>query len=474
MDRAGRWAPLLAVPLLLIAGLFTYLTNRDLRPVFWDEFLWRPEILRVARDLIPAGDWRALLHPTEWQYPPLYFLFGGGVVSFLGESAFHFRLLSILSSALLAPLAFLAGRKAGGLWTAIFAGLIALSLPISHRFGGALLVDPFQTVLISAALLLFVRAEADRRSLLPAAVFAALAGATKYTSLLLPVALIAALLYEKFRRADGPERRGWREIVLFGAIGAAPILFLRGSDLSLLREMTAWRSLPFDWGEFFKLVPASLLLLAVVLPVVRQPFPRVLRGPGFFLILWALFFFWRRQQMNWFLPAALPLALIAGSTLARLAGVRRWRITALLLAAVVLLHAGVRSINEVRLYRERERVYTEAATWVNRRVPPGDLVVIDALPFASDIYIRSIPCDVRNVRYEEGHYAILLPWVFENYKIRGFRGSAWGEVHESRIRDEWTLEKEYFVGGEKAVEVYANPRWAGRGKGKGEGSGNSP
>jgi len=471
MGRAGRWAPLLAVPLLLLAGLFAFLYNRDLRPVFWDEFLWRPEILRVARELIPAGDWRALLHPTDWQYPPLYFLLAGGAVSLFGESAFHFRLLSIVSSALLAPLAFLAGRKAGGWRTAFFAGLIALALPISHRFGGAVLVDPFQTVLVSAALLFFVRAEADRRSLLPAAIFAALAGATKYTSLLLPAALFAALLYGKTRRGDGSEQRGWGEILLFGAIGAAPLLFLRGSDLSLLREMTGWRSLPFDWGGFFRIVPSPLLLLAVALPVVRRPFPRALRGPGLFVILWALFFFWRQQQMNWFLPASLPLALIAGSSLACLAE-HRWHVPALVVAAAVLLHAGARSIDEVRLYRERERVYTEAATYVNRRVPPRDLVVIDALPFTSDIYIRSVPCDVRNVRYEEGRYAILLPWVFENYKIRGFRGSAWGEVHESRIRAEWTLEKEYFVGGEKAIEVYANPKRAGKGKGKGnEGTG---
>lgn len=441
---------------MFAAGLAAYSVNRDLRFVHWDEFLWYPEVLRAAEGTLRAPDPESLLHPTRWQYPPLFFLAAGALVRLLGESFFSFRLLSILSSASLAPFAFLLGRSAAGARTGIVAGLYTLLFPLAHRYGGSLLVDPFQAALIAAALFLFARAEKTGGSLLPAAAAAALAGSAKYTSLLLPASLAVVLIAGRRLRGPG-EGRSRREILLFALLSFAPLLFLRRQDFELLREMSAWKSLPLDGGDLLRVLPLPLLLAALLVPALRRGLPRALAGPYTFLVAWLAFFLWRRQQPNWLLPAAVPLAVLAAHATVLLAAGKR-RILVGAAAAALLVYGGWRSSAEVGAYREQERIYAEAAAYVDARVPTGGFVAVDALPFAGTIYLRSPTRDVRNVGFRDAARAILLPWVFENYKIRGFSGSAWGEVHETEIRGSWTLEKRYALQGKPILEVWANPR----------------
>jgi predicted membrane-bound mannosyltransferase len=413
-------------------------------------------VLRVARESLPNFDLPGLLHPTRWQYPPLFFLAEGAVVRVLGEGPAAFRVVSILASALLAPWAFLAARSASGTRAGVLAGLFALTLPVAHRFGAALLVDPLHASLAGAALFLFVRAEKEGRSLLPAGLLAGLAAATKYTSILLSASLAAALLAGRARHPGGEPRRR-AEILAFAALALAPLLFLRGEDLCLLRAMAFWRSPPFAWGDFLRVVPAPLLLLALLAPLAQARFPRALAGAYAYLVLTLLFFLWRRQQMNWILPAAVPVALLAGHAASVwMRGRGRLPVGALLCG--LLAYGVLESAREVRAYRETARVYAEASSYVAARVSPEDLVAVDALPFESPPYARYEPCDVRKECYRRARYAILVPWVFENYKSRGFSYSAWGEVRETEIRRKWTLEKRLHAGGRPAVEIYANPR----------------
>ncbi|MFH1279814.1 MAG: glycosyltransferase family 39 protein [Candidatus Eisenbacteria bacterium] len=456
-DRTAFWFPLL----LFIAGLVAFGWNRDLKFVWWDEFLWYPEVLRVARESLPHGDIAALLHPTAWQYPPLFFLVAGGVVKILGESFFAYRALSILASALLALWAYGIARERGGNRAGMLAGYLALTFPLAHRFGAALLVDPFQAALVGGALFLFVRAESRRTSLRGAAIVTALAGATKYTSFILPAAVLLVLLHDRLRSGPEEEKRTWGEIAFFGVVSFFPLLFLRLEDVRLLREMTFWRSLPLDWADLGRLVPPTLPLLALGAPLLRGRFPRSFRAPWLFLLLWTLFFLWRRQhqQMNWFLPAAVPLAALASWTL-MVGAASRMRFLASLAAAATVLYGGHRSWVEIRDYRERERIYTEATAFVNEMTSAEGLVVVDALPFKSPLYVRPRTIDVRHGDPEEGEYAILVPWVYDNFRIRGLRGGAWGEVREDAIRESWVLEKEYEVEGERVLEVWRNPRKA--------------
>ncbi len=416
---------------------------------------------RLAREAIPSRDWAALLHPTRWQYPPLFFWVDGVLVRLLGEPLAVFRLPSIVSSAFLAPLAYSIGRAAGGERSGLLAGCYALLLPLAHRYGSALLVDPFQAALVGAALLAFVRAETRGGSLIPAGALCALAVSTKYTSLLLPAALLLVLLADRARRGASERKRAAIEIVLFALLSLLPLLFLRQEDRALLRAMAFWRSLPFDWADLFRAVPAPLFVLALLAPLLRARFPRVMRGPYLFLVLWLLFFFWGRRQMNWLLPASVPLAVLAGRATAVWTEGRR-SLLAVSAAAAVLLYGGYRSAREILIYRETERIYSEAAAYANDHVPPEGVVVVDALPFESPLYLHSSTCNARFACYREGRLALLVPWVFENYKLRGFDGSAWGEVHEREIRETWRLEKRFLVDGRPILEIYANPAFMPR------------
>lgn len=454
-------APVLPFLLFLAAGLISYSINRNLKFVFWDEFLWHPDVARLAREAIASRDWAALLHPTRWQYPPLFFWVDGALVGLLGESFAVFRLPSIVSSALLAPWAYLIGRAAGGERAGILAGLYALLLPLAHRYGSALLVDPLQAALVGAALLAFVRAETRGGSLFPAGTLAALAVSTKYTSLLLPAALLLVLLADRVRSGASVRRRAPIEIVLFAALSFFPLLLLREEDRALLRAMAFWRSLPFDWADLFRVVPAPLFVFALLAPLLRASFSRAMRGPVLFLALWLLFFFWGRRQMNWLLPAAVPLAALAGHATAVWVGGRR-SLLAVSAAAAILLYGGYRSAREILIYRETERIYNEAAAYANERVSPDEIVVVDALPFESPLYLHSSTCNARFACYREGRLALLVPWVFENYKRRGFDGAAWGEVHEREIRETWRLEKRFLANGRPILEIYANPAFLPR------------
>ncbi len=467
----SRLGKLLGILLFAAAGIGFFSANGKLGLVHWDEFLWHPEIARVAEELLSKGSWPALLHPTDWQYPPLFFLAAGAVVRFLGDSFFAMRLLSIVSAGLLAPLAFCIARRSAGWKAGLLAGGWVLAFPLLHRFGYALLVDPFQAFLIAGALALFVRAEDEGRSVLPAAVVAGLAGATKYTSLLVAVVLVGLLLAARVAPAAGRAGatkggagemgrgrvRPWRETALFAAISFAPLLLLRGSDIGLLREMSFWRGVPFDWGDFFRVAPLLLLLLALAAPLSRGGMPRLLRAPYFFLLLWMLFFFWRRQQMNWFLPAVVPAAVLAAHTLSRPV-TRPWKVAALAVAVALLGYGGLESYGERERYRETERAFRRADALINRHVPHGGAIVVDGLPFQSAFYGHRRALDVRHVGFRDGHCAVLLPWVFENYLVRGFSGSAWGERHEREIRSSWRLEEEYVVDGEVILQIYTNPK----------------
>jgi hypothetical protein len=368
-----------------------------------------------------------------------------------------------LSSASLAPWAYLTGRCAGGERTGILAGLYALLLPLAHRYGTSLLVDPFQAALVGAALYSFVRAEKEGRSLLPVTLLVAAAGAAKYTSLLLAASLLLVLLSDLWRpAAEG--RRTRSEPWLFALLALSPLLFVRRGDLTLLREMSYWRSLPLEWADLFRLVPVPLLILALLAPHPRCRFPGVLRGIFLFLLVWLAFFFWRRGQMNWLLPSAVPLAVLAAhATIVHVGG--RMRVIAGAGAIAALLYGGERSVAEIRAYRARERIYSEAGAFVDARVPPGGIIAVDALPFTGSVYLRTETCDVRGTSFRDASFALLLPWVFENYKIRGFSGAAWGEVHETEVRAGWTLEKRYFLEGEPILEIYANPKPARRSRG---------
>ncbi|MBN1825669.1 MAG: glycosyltransferase family 39 protein [Candidatus Eisenbacteria bacterium] len=461
--RAGPGRPpLLETAFFLAAGLLLFSIHLFRRPVLWDEFLWYPEIVRVARTVIGGQSLRELLAPTRWQYPPLFFLAAGALVRLFGASFAACRALPALSSALLAPLAFAACGRAVSPRAGRLAALFLLTSPLLHRYGSAILVDPAQAALLAGALALYLRAETERKSLAPSAALAALAVATKYTSALLPASLLALLLFDRLRPGAGENgrRRGAVEIALFAALSFAPLLFLRRSDLELMREMTVWRSLPFGWSLFLRIAPIPLPLLALAAPAIRRRFPRPLRGAWLFFLCWSLFFLWRRQQMNWYLPALFPSAILAGALLDRFAGAGR-RALPWLAAVPILAWGGYRSGVEILDYRAMERIYVEAGELVNRNVPPSAPVVADALPFRSPLYVRRAAIDARDPAFRRGAWAVLVPWVAENYRIRGFRRGAWGEVHEGEIRRSWRPVRTFERGGRIVLEIYENPDFRG-------------
>ena len=441
---------LLLPPLLFVAGTAFYMINGSARLVFWDEFFWYPEILRMARSTLPRLDIPAMIHPTTWQYPPLFFLVSGVAARLIDEQPIACRLVSILSSAALAPLAFLMARKLHGLPAGCMAGAIMLSLPLAHRFGSAVLVDPFQAALIALALYLLVRFLNEGTSPLSATLVTVLACSTKYTSFLFAAVVGVCILLTPGKRVS----IRLRAVCL--VLLALPLLFLRGEDIELLRLMTTWKSLPLDWSDLFTLVSPVLLVFVPAAAFTLRSSSRGMRAVWSAAALWLLFFFLRRQQMNWLLPAAVPMAVVAGCALSRIAsGPGRFAGAAALLYLVAA--GAIHSLDESGDYRERGAIYSEAGEWITERVPPDGMVAVDAFMFNNRLYVGAATIDVRQAAYNRSHFALLVPWVYENFSIGGFEGSGAGKMHEEEIRAKWKRERTFEMDDEVILEIYSNP-----------------
>ena len=188
--------------------------------------LWLDEALSTNIAGLPLGDIADALEHDG--HPPLYYLLLHGWMSVFGDTDTAVRALSGVFGVACLPLAWLAGRRAGGSTAAAAATTFVVALsPFAVRYATEARMYSLVMALVLVGHLLVRRAMDEGRvgmgALAGVAVVTALLLWTHYWSmyLLLAVALVIAWWG---RRAGTPPRRVAIRLALAGAVGAVAFL----------------------------------------------------------------------------------------------------------------------------------------------------------------------------------------------------------------------------------------------------------
>lgn len=188
-----------------------------------DSALWLDEALSVNIASLPLGDIaEALRHDG---HPPVYYVLLHGWIEVVGDGDTAVRALSGLLAVLTLPVAWCAGRRAGGPRLAWLTLLVLAALPFASRYGSEARMYSLVILLVFLGWLALQRAlEAPRVGRL--VVVALVAGAlllTHYWSFYL-LAAVGLVLVGAWWRAEGETRSSRGRVVL--AVAAGGILFL--------------------------------------------------------------------------------------------------------------------------------------------------------------------------------------------------------------------------------------------------------
>lgn len=417
--RARRWALL---GLVVLAAFALRLQRLDLQDIWWDE----------ARNIDVASRPLAQIAvaPELDIHPPVYFYLLHGWGWLAGHSAFAMRFLSTWFGVLLAPLMVALGRRIGGWWTGLGAGLAAAALPF--LLGEAQETRMYTVTLAwlaCAGLAALWAAGSGGRSQgagvrgrwLLFALFSALALLTHYAA---AFALVALWAWAAGWALIGSGRERWRRVrtVLLAGVLTA-LLCLPGLPVAL-RQIPSYRNpnlvVPslgrflgelahvYGLGEHLDASPAQpwawalagWLVIGWVLAIVTRriseptnqrsshsPFATLSFVFAWALLPLALYYLVIADRGTFatrYISVALPgWLLLAGAALRGWAQTHRAVGITAALALVLILAPGLRGdLTDSRFFREDTR---GVVAWLKANTDPArDLILVDQrYPFGS-------------------------------------------------------------------------------------------
>lgn len=454
---------------LIFSTLIVFSFNAGLKPTLWDEFLWLEVIQNLLQTMREGMTWEKMVHPTGWQYPPLYFLVTSLSVKLLGESWLVYRCTGILASAATIYILYREGRKHTELNPPLIA-LLVLAIPFYWEFGSALYVDPFQTFWITAGLAGVSSYLETEKSFFLWGYFIAVfcAVSTKYTSILLPGAVCLFCLFpwhfQNTPAHEDPHRFVVRRNLILVSLIASSIslfLFLRSEDILTVLIMKQWTSPPLEFSEFFRRVPPTLFIAGLIglICTVRSR-QSVLVLWGLFFVLWSALFISRHNIQTWYFPA-LPslvlLSLVGMDRLLRPSGKTGHKPMVMGFVGLVLVFHLWASGTSLYLYRAENRIYQTAENWVNQRADRGDITLADTQQLLSPHYIFTLKMDIRDLQFNRAKYAVLTEKKEEYFRLGTFDRSEDGLANTRFVKENWKTERTFFLAGKPFLSIYSNP-----------------
>lgn len=441
--RFAGWEWALPATVTLAAALLRWMQIND-------EGMWLDEAFSVWIARLPLPDLFAWIVRID-QHPPLYYLLLHGWLA-LGESEAALRGLSALLATCAVPLIYLAARRLFGVAGAVSAALLLALSPFNVRYGQEVRMYALLVLCVAAALVALTHLLTGNRRRSWWLLYVASSAAALYTyniAVLYFAAVnvgIAGAYLTAQRSApatdDLPPLRSW----LLAQAGVI-LLWLPWAPSFLRQVIAVDREFWIPAPTLNQVTETAQTLVSAYLPG-GDAANWVWAGAGLALLL-GIVALARRRALLWLLlslvivPFAgellislrrpifydrtliwltLPLILIAAAGVAMGLRAERRRIPALAgtLAATagvaVLLFGNVRSLENYYANFHKEE-WREAASWLQERVGPNDLLLFNAtwvqLPFDYYFARSEVQVDKRGAPADLFDAGILEPKMTE-------------------------------------------------------------